>query len=251
MSIDTRARRAADGVHASARGVDPVTQIVDLKREDKTRQRAGIVVTGVVVLALVVGALALTTRWVDSDESAPPASPSVTDQAKQVAAGFLQAYGAYDADRALSFVADGAVTDWGTPEGLRDSLSWNEAAGWTELRTPCQRTGVDGDTVDLRCDYSVHSLGSERIGRGPYGDSYWALHVRDGKILYARPYFPYGSNGFSREMWEPFLAFVNGSYPGDADVMYNEDRSEGKTTPESLRLWTQHIDDYVASVNGS
>ena len=85
MSIDTRAQRAADAVHASARGVDPMTQIVDLKREVKTRQRTGMVVTGAVVLALVVGALAVTTRWIGSDEAAPPAGPSVTTQAQQVA----------------------------------------------------------------------------------------------------------------------------------------------------------------------
>jgi len=56
MSIDTRAQRAADGVHASARGVDPMSQIVDLKREVKTRQRTGLVVTAAVVLAVVLGA---------------------------------------------------------------------------------------------------------------------------------------------------------------------------------------------------
>lgn len=248
MSIDTRAQRAADGVHASARGVDPMSQIVDLKREVKTRQRTGLVVTAAVVLAVVLGGLALSTRWFGSDEAAPPAGPSVTDQARQVGAGFLQAYGSYDADRAVSYLADDAVTtDWPSLEGLRADLSWNEAVGWTELRSPCQRTGIDGATVELKCDYQVHALGSDQLGRGPFGDGYWSLHVRDGEIVYASPQFPFGTNGFSVEMWEPFLAFVEASHPGDADVMYNDDRSDAESTPESLQLWQQHVADYVAA----
>ncbi len=252
MSIDTRAQRAADAVHASARGVDPMTQIVELKREVRNRQRTGMVVTATVVLALVVGALAVSTRWIGSDESAPPAGPSVTDEARQVAAGFLQAYGSYDADRATSYLADDAITtDWQSHDELRAQLSWNEAVGWTELRSPCRRTDVVGATVDLRCDYQVHALGSDQLGRGPYGESYWSLHVKNGQIIYARPQFPFQTNGFSAEMWEPFTDFVDTTYPGDADVMYtDESRSKGSTTPEALRLWTQHIDDYVASESG-
>ena len=54
MSIDTRAQRAADGVHASARGVDPMTQFVDLNREVRTRRRTALTVTAaaVVIVAL-------------------------------------------------------------------------------------------------------------------------------------------------------------------------------------------------------
>ena len=249
MSIDTRAQRAADAVHASARGVDPMTQIVDLKREVKTRQRTGMVATAAIVLVVVLGTVAASTRWLGTDESAPPASPSVNDDARRVAGAFLQAYGSYDADRATSYLADDAITNgWQSTEELRAQLSWNEAVGWTELRSPCRRTDVDGATVDLRCDYQVHALGSDQLGRGPYGENYWTLHVLDGKIVYARPQFPFGTNGFSAEMWEPFAAFVDSAYSRDADIMYTDGaRTDPQTTPESLRLWTQHIKDYVAS----
>ncbi len=252
MSIDTRAQRAADGVHASSRGVDPMTQIVELKREDKTRQRTGMVVTAAVVLALVVGALAVTTRWIGSDESAPPAGPSVTDEARQVAAGFLQAYGSYDADRAMSYLTDHAIgAEWVTREAFRKTVAWNEAAGWTELRSPCRRMSADGATVFLRCPYSVHALGSEQLGRGPYGGGYWDLRVTDGEITLGSAEFPYGSNGFNIGMWEPFVHFVEARYPRDIDVMFTSaSRSDGSTTPESLRLWAQHVDDYVASETG-
>ncbi len=247
MSIDTRARRAADGVHASARGVNPMTQLVELKREVKTRQRTGMIVTAAVVLLIVVGTWAASTKWLGTDDAATPAGPSATDDARQVAAGFLQAYSSYDADRAMGYLTDEAITpDWGSPEGFRGDLAWNEAVGWTELRSPCEQLSLEGATVDLRCAYSVHALGSQQLGRGPYGDAYWDLRVRDGKIVRAHAEFPFGSNGFSVEMWEPFADFVDTTYPRDADVMYPDGtRSDARTTPESLRLWEQHIRDYV------
>jgi hypothetical protein len=247
MSIDTRAQRAADAAHASARGVDPMTQIAELKREVKIRQRAGTVVTAAVVLALVVGALAVTTRWIGSDESAPPAGPSVTDEARQVAAGFLQAYGAHDPDRAIGYLTDHAIaTEWESAEAFRDNLAWSEAAGWTELRSPCQQVNVEGATVFLRCAYSMHALGSEQIGRGPY-DGYWDLRVSDAEITFAHDEFPFESNGFSVEMWEPFVAFVESRYPADADLMYDDGRTASRHDPRSVRLWEQHVADYVAS----
>ena len=131
MSIDTRAQRAADAVHASARGVDPMTQIVDLKREVKTRQRTGMVATAAVVLVVVLGTVAASTRWLGTDESAPPAAPSVTDDARRVAGGFLQAYGSYDADRATSYLADDAITTAGNPPkgSARDSAGTRRSAG--------------------------------------------------------------------------------------------------------------------------
>ena len=101
--------------------------------------------------------------------------------------------------------------------------------------------------AELRCDYKVHALASDQLGRGPYGDSYWTLHVRNGEIIYARATFPFATNGFSAEMWEPFVSFVEADYAGDADVMFDQSRTEPEITPESLLLWEQHIADYVTA----
>jgi hypothetical protein len=96
----------------------------------------------------------------------------------------------------------------------------------------------------------VHALGSQAIGRGPYRGGYWDLEVENGKISFARSDFPFGENGFATEVWEPFLVFVETEYPGDADLMYTTDRSDQLSTPKSLRLWAQHVADYVASETG-
>jgi hypothetical protein len=225
-----------------------MSQIVDLKREVKTRQRTGLGVTGALVLVVVLGALALSTRWFGSDEAGPPAGLSKIAAARQVASGFFTAYDAYDADRMLTYLDSHAVAmQWASAESLRGDAAWREAAGWTELREPCRASKGGQGTVDLRCDYRVHALGSEQLGRGPFGGGYWSLHVRDGQIVYAFVDFPYNSNGFSGEVWEPFLAFVEANHRGDADSMYTGDRSDPLYTPEALRLWKQRVADYVAA----
>lgn len=247
MSIDTRARRAADGVHASARGVNPMTQLVELKQEDKTRQRTGLILTTAVVLVVVLGTLAASTRWLGTDDAAPPAGRSVTDEARDLASRFFDAYRAYDADRAMSYLTASAIAgEWGSPEGFRDERAWSRAAGWTNLIDPCEQVSRAGNAVSLRCGFLVHALGSEELGRGPFGDSSWAITVRDGKIVQVHADFPFMSNGFSEQMWEPFANWVSTTYPRDADIMYTDgSRSEGRATPESLWLWEQHIRDYV------
>jgi hypothetical protein len=249
MSIDTRAQRAADGVHESARGVDPMTQIVDLKREVKTRQRTGIAVTAAVAVVLVAGALAFSSRWLGSDEAAvTPTGQSTTTRAQLVAADFFAAVDAYDAEEMLAFLTDDAVRPvWNSASAIRDDAAWREAAGWTQLREPCRADDSGGSTVVLRCDYAVHALGSDELGRGPFGGGYWTLHVKADKVVYAYIDFPFDTNGFAAEMWEPLVAFVESEYPRDVDVMYTDDRADGKEDPAALRLWEQHIDDYVAS----
>jgi len=230
--------------------VDPVTQIVDLRREVKTRQRTGLAVAAAVVLVALAGAFMLGTRFIGSDDAAPPAGPSRTADARQVAAKFFAAYDAYDADRMLATLSDEGVAtaQWGSPDALRGDAAWRQEARWTERRSPCQASGGKGQVVDLRCDYNVDALGSDQLDRGPYQGSYWSLHVQDGRISYAHAEFPFGTNGFADEMWEPFAAFVESEHPGDADVMYTDaSLSEQSTTAGSLRLWKQHVADYVAA----
>lgn len=55
MSLDIRARRAADGVHASVTGVNPMTMLDDLKQTDQTRRRSGTVAAVVALLLVVAG----------------------------------------------------------------------------------------------------------------------------------------------------------------------------------------------------
>ena len=247
MSIDTRVRRAADGVHASARGVNPMTQLLELKEESRSRRREGLVVAAVAVVVVVVGGLFASARWLGSDEASDPVVPAVTDDARAIATDFLDARNDHDADRAMSYMTDAAIAgQYESAQGLRETFGWERAVGWTEILDSCDRVSSSATAVTLRCGYSVHAIGSQQSGIGPYGDSYWDLTVRDGKIASARATFPFNDNGFSDGVWEPFGQWVSFTYPEDAAVMYKDSRrTDAATTPESLRLWEQHIQDYV------
>ena len=250
MSIDTRAQRAADGVHASARGVDPMSQLVDLRREVKTRQRTGVAVAAAVVLVVLAGAFFSATRLLGSDDTSLPAGPSRTDRAIQVAADLFAAYDANDADAMLALMTRDAITpEWTSVDNVRDDARWREAVGWQETQRHCAPNGEPvGDVSYLRCDFALHALGSKQLGRGPFEGGYWAVHVQRGKVVYLTSEFPFSTNGFASDMWEPFEAFVSENYPDDHGAMYEDEGAEaGRQDSHSLQLWEQHIADYVAS----
>ena len=83
MSFDTRARHEADQARSTVRGVDPMAQLTELKREDTTRRRTAAVVAAVTV-AVVVGATGwlAATQLGDSDDRTvvPAETPSAAVQ---------------------------------------------------------------------------------------------------------------------------------------------------------------------------
>jgi hypothetical protein len=227
-----------------------------------------------VVVAIVVGAIVLATRN-DTNEPQIPAAPSTTvapatpDEAdaaqrrvaaEELATGFLDAYGAFDADRAASYLtAEAIAQEWGSPEQFRLNIHYLEAIGYkqTILQSPRPRTAVDGHCglqgdsaagVSLRCAYDLHALRSDAIGLGPFGNNEWDLTVRDGKIVSASPGWAFLTNGFSEQMWEPFAAWVASEYPDDVVVMYTDRRQQmQRLNEESIQLWEQRSREYVAS----
>lgn len=224
MSFDTRARREVGAVRASVRGVDTMAKLNELKRADKTRRRAGLVLVGAVVAVAVAGGawFAATTLGALDSETQPAAPTVVNTESEAVVQGFLDAYVANDADRALGYLDDSAAP-WRSPEELRREIAWNEAVGFWQIinsaeRHDCEQLGDSGSTV--RCTFDFHALGSDQIGRGPYTGSSWTFTLQDGKIVSAARELEFLSNGFSAQMWEPFAAWVSTTYPDDAAVMY-------------------------------
>jgi len=248
MSFDTRARREVGAVRASVRGVDTMTRLNELKRADKTRRRAGVVVVGAVVAVAVAGGAwfaAATLGALDSETQ--PAAPTVVNaEPEAVAQGFLDAYVANDADRALGYLDDGGAPR-GSPEELRREIAWNEAAGFKQIINDCEQPGASEPIIV--CTFDFHAIGSDEIGRGPYSDNSWIFRVQDGKIISANRELPYELNGFSAQMWEPFAAWVSTTYPDDAAVMFVNSAMELEShTDESIALWEQHTREYVDGV---
>ncbi len=223
-------------------------------RTMRNRKVGAFVVAAAIGLVAVVAIVA--TRGEKNPTTSVGGAPDATP--KEVATGFVEAYGALDADRAIGYLADdadisglisslGAQGMEGTPQELPLHISWLEASGYTQLLDACRETGSASPGTMVRCTFDFQNLRSDEIGLGPWSGSYFDLTVRDGEIVRASKYWE--TAGFSDQMWEPFARWVSRTYPKDAAVMY-QDKSHGgvRLTPESIRLWERHTRGYVKHV---
>jgi len=205
-----------------------------------------------VAALLVIGAFA---AFQSRDDEASSSSPM------EVATSFLEAYGAFDAEQAITYLADdaditkligsvGAQGVEGTQEEFRLLVSLLEATGYKQMLISCEELGSSGGGTGVRCTSDYHNFRSEEIGRGPFSSVSFDLTVRDGEIERARQDF--GIEEFSTQMWEPFASWVSKAYPADAAVMYEDGGTSGvRLTEESIRLWERHTRGYVEEARRS
>ena len=181
---------------------------------------------------------------------------------EEVATSFVEAVGASDAERAISYLADdadislmissvGAQGVEGTQEELRLLLSLFEATGYKQMLDSCEELSSSVSSsatgTSLSCTFDYHNFRSDEIGRGPFSGSSFSLTVRDGEIVQAR--MDFGIEEFSTQMWEPFASWVSKAYPEDAAVMYGDETHSGvRLTEESIGLWERHTRGYAEEV---
>jgi hypothetical protein len=190
-----------------------------------------------------------------ADPEAPAASPGPAT-AEEVAAGFLEAYGAFDVEEAITYLADdadlsGLVSSVGaqsvpdaTVDDFRLVVALLEAMGYKQILHPCEQLASSTSGTELRCPFDYQFLRSDEIGLGPYSGSYWDLTVRDGEIVQASK--TWEITEFSPQMWDPFARWVATNYPEDAAIMYTG--SGGALTEDSIALWEQRTREYVEEV---
>jgi hypothetical protein len=156
---------------------------------------------------------------------------------------------AYDLDRAAGMLAEDAeIGDAADAAAWRKGLAWEQAAGFSLAELSCREGQTTSSGTAVHCSYALHGLGSDQLGRGPYGGGTADLTVLAGKITSVEENWPFVENGFSAEMWEPFEAWVARQHLADHTAMYAA--SESLTGPEYgtyLRLWEKNIADYVAT----
>ena len=176
--------------------------------------------------------------------------------AEEVATSFVEAFGAFNAEQAITYLADdadisqvissvGAQGVEGTLGEFRLLLSLLEAQGYKQMLDSCEELGSSASGTSLSCAFDYHNFRSDEIGRGPFSGSSFSLTVRDGEIVQAR--MDFGIDEFSPQMWEPFAGWVSKAYPEDAAVMYDGD-SGVRLTEESIGLWERHTRGYVEEV---
>lgn len=237
-------------------------RLVDLKQEAKTRRRAGAALVGAVVAAIVAVSIWLVPGGGAHDRSVGPAEsakPAVDPAVLAVATNFLDAYGRSDADRAITYLADGAdignlIQSVGprTPEGttaeLRRLLSFQSAVGYNQTLKSCAVHGGSATEVNLRCPFEFGYLRSDEMGIGPFGGSYFELAVREGKVVRAFEHLE--TSDFSQYVWEPFGVWMSTIHPNDVAAMYIDQSMSGvRLTDDSIALWDQRTREYVATAS--
>jgi hypothetical protein len=233
----------------------------DALREQERRQRraarnrkiGSYVLTAVIAVATI--AVVVDGQSGPNTKSPEPAVNPAGTPAENVVRDFVLALGAFDADQAMSALADdpdvaGLVTSLGdeglsgTPDELPLLLSMLEAMRFEESIGFCEETGSSASGTDVRCPLSFYLLGSDAFGRGAFRGSYVDATVRDGEIVRASAHWD--TEELSPQMWEPFARWVSQVHPSDAEQMY-EDETHGaaRLTAKSIRLWGQRVQEFV------
>ncbi|HJQ72628.1 MAG TPA: hypothetical protein VJ887_04380, partial [Actinomycetota bacterium] len=225
------------------------------RRASRTRKIGGFAVAA--AIGLVAGVVILGTRADPNATPEPGVNPADVTPEEQVATDFVEAYGAFDAEKAITYLADdadiselmtsvGAQGVEGTLEEFRLLISLMEAQGYEQILDSCEETGSSSTGTAVHCAFDFHLIRSNEIGRGPFSGSGFDVTVRDGEIVGASMFFEV--EGFSPQVWEPFASWVSTTYPEDAAVMYEDETYSGaRLTAESIELWGQHTQGYVAA----
>jgi hypothetical protein len=215
-------------------------------------KRIGAVAAAAVALVLIAALLIIQNRdeAPATDRTAVAAGAqenTVNARAEEVATGFVEAYGAFDVEQAMTYLADDAtIAVLGAQDDLRLLSSWLEATGYQQIVDPCEGVG-NSASGSIRCTFAFHALRSGELGRGPFGGSSFDLVVRDGKIVHASQ--DWEIEKFSPQVWEPFANWVSTVHPKDAAVMYQDDSHSGvRLTEKSIRLWELRTREYVEEV---
>ena len=181
----------------------------------------------------------------------PPTVNPADASAEEAALGFLDAYAAFDAQKAMTYVTDNAdltgvidATGSGEHRGAVADALHAQGCRATNRRSPRVRRPPSGPTRASSAITTSTPLGSDQIGRGPFSGSYFVFTVRDGAIV--RASVSENLEKFDRQMWEPFAEWVSSTYPKDAAVMYLDGTlAPPRLSPESIRLWERHTREYV------
>lgn len=245
-------------------GVDPNALESMLLRRDRKRRNQR-VMAGVVGIAVFVAAIWIVTSGGSSDRTHTPAneSPTVnqTDTAEDVVRGFLAAFGAFDPEAAMTYVADDAGLRGliqppapANDKGLSLELALLEAQRVQLTITSCQAAPF-GSATSVVCGFDFHALGSDVLGRGPFTGNTFVFTVRGGRIVKVATNA--NLDQFASQMRTPFAEWVSARYPRDFEVMYGRSiptrpdgftNVSGRPTEESIRLWEQHTREYVKAV---
>ena len=227
-------------------------------RSARNKKIGALAIAAVIGIAAVVVVIRLAGDGSGPEPAGQPAPAQPT--AEEVATGFVEAFGAFDADRAISYLADdadiqglaaqvgsGAQSVEGTLGEFRELLSLLEAMNFRQMPSACEDLNSQTSNI-IQCKFDFHLFGSDELERGPFTGAWYYVTVQSGEVSSATWNLDV-EDDFSAQMWEPFAEWVSATYPEDAAIMYDDRNLTGVAlTAESILLWRKHVGDYVEAV---
>ena len=167
-------------------------------RDDRSRTRRR-VIGAVAAIAAAAAAIVVvvSTRGANPDtapdSATQPTETQVEAQAEQISTDFFNALAEFDRDGAATYLAAGAEPTMGgiMLAGVEDPWTlrnrFDEATGRrvTDLEGCSVLRVRVPETIDVRCEFTAHLLGSNQLGRGPFDSQTIDIVVNDGAIVAA------------------------------------------------------------------
>ena len=172
--------------------------------------------------------------------------------AERVAAQFLEAFEAFDAEAAGTYLATGASTEHLINQEVADyrqAIALFHAWGYEQELGSCQQVDATATELHVRCPFAYHLLGSRELGVGPFDQNYFTVTVDDASGMITKVNSSWRDADFSREVTDPFSEWATSTHPDEVEVMTLDDSPA--LTPEALALWEQLRLEYVQYVLGT
>ncbi len=220
-----------------------------------------------------------------SDTGAPVTSEPTTtteiqridpliEEALAVATAFTQGRADQDIDEMKANGIDGHIQGFlgNSFETMPDEFAWQQAVGWTIEVTECEITNPDIANTRVTCHVTHSNDISRALERGPFDGAYHMRVMYEGdqklNVTITRTtvtesleyHFP--QSEFTTGSWRPFVTWLEQTYPEDMNLMLGPPTPQGHedglvppgdrpplTTPESIELWRQHVQEYVSELS--
>ncbi len=181
-------------------------------------------------------------------------------RAEQVANGFMAAINEHDgmAIRGMYALEDQELMWnpdlWPAVTDLNRALGFEYTGVNCVERPPISYAGREATPVE--CSWALQHDLTKALGLGATEGTY-TVYVSGGEIVRAVETWPESSS--MDESFAEFRSWVQGNHPDDESVMYSTPPDTRQTPyandyaavePESLGLWKQYIDEFVAEVDG-
>ena len=263
-----------------------VTQLDDRAKTDSQRtSRTWLAIAALVAVVVGVAVVMLTTGEDEANTAANPATTTAVpdpeasqdpllNEALAVATAVTQARADHDMETMVANSIDGRIEGLlaQSYQTMPDEFAWQDAVGWSIEIQSCEVANPDLANTTVVCHVVHNNAISEALGEGPFPGDYsmkvnYAGDEKLGVVMTETTVTEAFNNSFAATefrtgTWQPFVKWLSDQYPEDVDLMLTEETGQPaevllgvgprlpQTTPESIELWRQHVEEFVAEQSG-